>query len=110
MESEQQLQSKLQLAAGGCSGDDTGGWTKDCCLRASGRAGALLRTGAEDDRVGRRQIGVVKDVEELSAELGTQAFVDGGGFCEREVEVREARTGECVSAQVANGAGGGREE
>ena len=53
---------------------------------------------------------MVEHVEELCAELRAQALVNSGGLGEREIKIREAGAGKGVAAQVADGAGGGREE
>ena len=66
---KEQLQSELDLAAGGCSGDHAGGWTEDGRLRPRGGTRALLRAGAEDNGIRCHQVGVIEHVEEFRAEL-----------------------------------------
>jgi len=93
----------------GCGGDDACGGAGDGDGVLVG-GGALAGAGGEDDGVRRGEVGAVENVEELGAELGVDVFGDLAGFEEREVEVGEVGAGECVAAEVADGAVGGSAE
>ena len=84
-----ELGRKLDLAAGvGCGGDDSG--------RAESGGGSLVGGGAlggargEDDLVGKLEVGVVEDVEELRTELRREAVA--------QLDVLEHRVVEFVVA------------
>src|SRR5262249_26457640 len=83
-----QFQSELKLPGSGRrAGDHSGG----------GRNAG----GRERDGIRRVEIRPVQDVEELRAELQVQSFTYPGGLQKRQVQSRQPRTNQRVSAKVS---------
>ena len=103
---EQQLQPKLDLAAGVGRCRDNARRAKSGCGSLIGEC-ALGWAGGVDDFVWQLQVGVVQDVEELSAELQTCPLGELCGFKQGEVPVYVAGAYEAVAACIAYVACGG---
>src|SRR5580692_8593716 len=95
---EENLQTKLDLprSSGRCAHHTCSRRRRNFC-----RGRLWGWAGTEDDRVRGGEVGVVKDVEELSTKLRVNPLMDGRVLDQGEIQFRQAGTGERVAADIS---------